>query len=115
MLEGFAIIFGLMIGSFLSVCIYRIPLGRNTGLEELELESEEGDDEEELDKLEQLPNSDHFQEKVTISYPPRSFCPHCGKQLLWWHNIPLFSWIILGGKCAFVKQKSQFAILLLSS
>ncbi len=31
----------------------------------------------------------------------RSVCPKCGAQLKWYHNIPLWSFIFLRGKCAF--------------
>lgn len=31
----------------------------------------------------------------------RSRCTHCGQKLRWYHNIPLFSYIALRGKCAF--------------
>jgi prepilin signal peptidase PulO-like enzyme (type II secretory pathway) len=31
----------------------------------------------------------------------RSACPGCGTQLKWYHNIPLFSYLFLRGKCAF--------------
>ncbi len=30
---------------------------------------------------------------------PRSFCPSCRRQLSWWENIPLASWIALRGRC----------------
>ena len=30
---------------------------------------------------------------------PSSKCQSCQTPLKWWHNIPLFSWLILGGKC----------------
>jgi leader peptidase (prepilin peptidase) / N-methyltransferase len=30
---------------------------------------------------------------------PRSHCPRCGTSLLWHDNIPLISWIVLGGRC----------------
>ena len=30
---------------------------------------------------------------------PRSRCPHCGHQLAWFENIPLFSWIALRARC----------------
>ena len=32
---------------------------------------------------------------------PASHCPKCLHPLKWYHNIPLFSWIFLRGKCAF--------------
>ncbi len=34
-----------------------------------------------------------------------SHCPTCNEKLKPWHNIPLFSWIFLGGKCAYCKTK----------
>lgn len=40
----------------------------------------------------------------SIVLPP-SKCPHCKKELHWWHNIPILSYIILGGKCYFCKEK----------
>ena len=36
---------------------------------------------------------------------PSSHCVSCGEKLKWYHNIPLFSWLFLGGKCAFCKEK----------
>lgn len=30
---------------------------------------------------------------------PRSFCPTCDRQLAWWENIPLLSWLVLRGRC----------------
>jgi leader peptidase (prepilin peptidase)/N-methyltransferase len=32
---------------------------------------------------------------------PASHCQSCQTPLKWYHNIPLFSWLFLGGKCAF--------------
>lgn len=34
---------------------------------------------------------------------PGSKCPKCGKALKWWHNIPVLSYLLLGGKCGFCK------------
>jgi leader peptidase (prepilin peptidase)/N-methyltransferase len=36
---------------------------------------------------------------------PGSHCTSCNNKLKWWHNIPLFSWLMLGGKCHFCKDK----------
>ena len=36
---------------------------------------------------------------------PGSHCTSCNNKLKWWHNIPLFSYLILGGKCHFCKEK----------
>ena len=30
---------------------------------------------------------------------PRSFCPTCQRQLAWWENLPLVSWVVLRGRC----------------
>lgn len=34
-----------------------------------------------------------------------SHCPKCNNSLKPWHNIPVVSWLFLGGKCAFCKEK----------
>ena len=40
----------------------------------------------------------------SISYPA-SKCPKCQTPLKWYHNIPLFSYAFLKGRCAFCKEK----------
>jgi prepilin signal peptidase PulO-like enzyme (type II secretory pathway) len=30
---------------------------------------------------------------------PRSFCPTCDRQLMWWENVPVISWVALRGRC----------------
>jgi leader peptidase (prepilin peptidase)/N-methyltransferase len=57
-------LFGLVVGSFLNVCIVRIPAG-------------------------------------TSIVRPGSHCPNCQHPLRWYHNIPLLSFLLLKGKCAF--------------
>lgn len=39
---------------------------------------------------------------------PGSKCPTCQKPLKWYHNIPIFSFLILKGKCAFCKDPISF-------
>jgi len=60
----FSGLFGAAVGSFLNVCIYRIP---RPGL--------------------------------SVLRPRRSFCPSCGKGIAAVDNIPLVSWVVLGGRC----------------
>ena len=36
---------------------------------------------------------------------PSSKCQSCQNALKWWHNIPIFSWLFLRGKCNFCKEK----------
>ncbi len=35
---------------------------------------------------------------------PASHCQSCQTPLKWYHNIPIFSWLFLGGKCGFCKE-----------
>ncbi|MFG0248437.1 MAG: prepilin peptidase [Phycisphaeraceae bacterium JB051] len=46
-------------------------------------------------------------EGKSIVTPP-SACPHCGKVLRMWENIPVFAWFFLGGKCARCKTPISF-------
>lgn len=61
-------LFGIIIGSFLNVCIYRIPLHQSV-----------------------------------VSTP--SHCMGCGSRLHWYDMVPVFSWLVLGGKCRNCKAK----------
>jgi leader peptidase (prepilin peptidase)/N-methyltransferase len=55
-------LFGLAFGSFLNVCIYRLPLGLSV-------------------------------------VSPRSACPECKEPIAFYDNVPVLSWLILGGRC----------------
>jgi leader peptidase (prepilin peptidase) / N-methyltransferase len=54
--------FGAVFGSFLNVCIYRLPL------------------------------------ETSVIFPA-SACPHCRRELSWYENIPIVSWLVLRGRC----------------
>ena len=43
----------------------------------------------------------------------RSFCPKCKKKILWYENIPILSYFILGGKCSKCQKKisTQYLIV----
>jgi leader peptidase (prepilin peptidase)/N-methyltransferase len=55
-------IFGIVVGSFLNVCISRLPAGESV-------------------------------------VAPRSRCPHCKTLIAWYDNIPVLSYLVLGGRC----------------
>ena len=93
-------LFGLIIGSFLTVCVFRIPYGRPKGLDALNDEDGESDV---VPKGGESPPQEL--ESLSLLFPPRSFCPSCKKQLAWYHNIPLFSWLFLRGRCGFCSAR----------
>jgi leader peptidase (prepilin peptidase)/N-methyltransferase len=45
---------------------------------------------------------------VKFNVPKRSICPSCKATLYWYHNIPLLSWFLLNGKCAFCKSSISY-------
>ncbi len=78
---------GLLIGSFLNVVIHRLPKM---------LEAQWAAECQQLQDPEQeLPEQPAFN-----LLSPRSRCPHCGHQIRWFENIPVLSYVFLGGKCS---------------
>jgi len=86
-LSAVAVLFGLCIGSFLNVVIHRLPkmMERQWRAECAELN----------DTAVPLPP----QEKYNLVIP-RSACPSCGRKIKAVENIPLLSYLLLGGKCS---------------
>ena len=88
----FSTIIGLMVGSFLNVVIHRLPIMmENT--EKAYVAEAYG-----VQPATPLPT------KYNI-ITPRSACPHCGHQISALENIPMISYLILGGKCKGCKTK----------
>jgi len=83
-----AALFGLLIGSFLNVVVYRLPVMAQRELDNY-IAHEAG---------KELPHQDRFNLMV-----PRSACPHCGHQITALENIPIVSWLFLRGKCSACK------------
>jgi leader peptidase (prepilin peptidase) / N-methyltransferase len=45
---------------------------------------------------------------LSINRPRRSFCPQCKQPIRWHQNLPLISWVALGGRCADCGAKIPF-------
>ena len=83
-------VFGLLVGSFLNVVIYRLPI-----MLDREWRSQ---------ATEILGTADSAQTTVVVErfnlVTPRSACPACKAPIKAWQNIPVISWLVLRGKCA---------------
>jgi len=84
---------GLIVGSFLNVVIYRLPVSM---MNTWKKECKDFLDEHPVD---QAPDTD---EKFNIAFPA-SHCPRCKAPIKPWHNIPIISYLILRGRCASCK------------
>ena len=49
---------------------------------------------------------------LSVNHPKRSFCPVCNKDIPWYRNIPLFTWLFQRGKCAECGCKIPFRYFL---
>jgi leader peptidase (prepilin peptidase)/N-methyltransferase len=85
-----SVVFGLMVGSFLNVVIYRLPkmMEQEWHNNCLELQGKD------------LP----AQQQFTLS-KPRSSCPQCGHKIKASENIPVISYLLLRGRCSACKTQ----------
>jgi leader peptidase (prepilin peptidase) / N-methyltransferase len=88
----FSVIFGLLVGSFLNVVIHRLP--------------------KMMDNEEKAYVAENYgvtpKQPIPAKYnivTPRSACPHCGHHISALENIPVISYLFLGGKCKGCKAK----------
>jgi leader peptidase (prepilin peptidase) / N-methyltransferase len=103
---GSVFVLGLVVGSFLNVVIYRLPVML------------ERDWRAQAAELLPLPNgattpglvgsmdsaAQTEPERLTLS-TPRSACPTCKAPIKAWQNIPVVSWLVLRGRCASCKTR----------
>ena len=83
---GTLFVLGLLVGSFLNVVIYRLPVMMQHELRHDCLEFLEQPQDEPVAKFNLI--------------VPRSRCGNCGHQITALQNIPVISYLVLGGKCA---------------
>jgi leader peptidase (prepilin peptidase)/N-methyltransferase len=87
---GSCALLGLLVGSFLNVVIYRVPVMMDN---ELRAECAE------------LAGQEDAARPAFNLVVPRSACPSCKAPITALQNIPVVSWIALGGKCANCKTR----------
>lgn len=76
---------GLMLGSFINVVVHRLPV-----MMQREWQSQ-------CAELRGETLSEMAPYNLVL---PRSACPACGHDILWYENIPVLSWLLLRGKCS---------------
>jgi leader peptidase (prepilin peptidase)/N-methyltransferase len=89
------VLLGLLVGSFLNVVIYRVPIMLDRQWREQCAELAEGVSGGETSAT---PAPERFNLVV-----PRSACPKCKTPIKAIHNVPVVSWVFLGGRCAACK------------
>lgn len=72
---GMLFVVGAIVGSFLNVCVYRLPL-----------------------------RDDVFGAWKQVVHPPSS-CPFCRRRILTIDNVPIFGWLWLWGRCRFCRHR----------
>src|ERR1700719_1420545 len=84
---------GLIVGSFLNVVIYRLPI-----MLEREWRTQAAD----VLSAGTTVTPEPAQAPFSLS-TPRSACPKCKAPITAWQNIPIVSWLVLRGRCAACK------------
>jgi leader peptidase (prepilin peptidase) / N-methyltransferase len=81
---------GLVVGSFLNVLAYRLPIMMEIGWRR------------QCAELAEQPSAvpEHAKEQPFNLWAPRSACPACGARVAAYHNVPIVSFLWLKGRCA---------------
>jgi leader peptidase (prepilin peptidase) / N-methyltransferase len=108
---GACLVLGLIVGSFLNVVIYRLPLMLERQWREQCAESSCAAGTVASEPAALSPDASAGKATAAAVVPtanperfdlvvPRSACPSCRAPIAAWHNIPLLSWLYLRGRCA---------------
>jgi leader peptidase (prepilin peptidase)/N-methyltransferase len=97
---GSVFLLGLVIGSFLNVVIYRLPIMLERDWREQAAEMLAPAD----NGVATSSTPQAVPERFSLS-TPRSACPTCRAPIKAWQNIPVVSWLLLGGRCAACKAR----------
>ena len=92
-------VLGLLVGSFLNVVIYRLPIMLQRNWRQQCCEFLEIQDPQPAKK-----NSPLSGKNLSLA-EPASHCPQCQHNIRAWENIPLVSYVLLGGRCASCKVR----------
>ncbi|MDH5736748.1 MAG: A24 family peptidase [Gammaproteobacteria bacterium] len=97
----FAGLFGAVIGSFLNVVIYRLPIMLENSWQ-TEARDFLGIANTEEKDAHSNPESEPGSNGATAFNlaTPGSSCPCCGHAIRWYENVPLLSWLALKGRCS---------------
>ncbi|WP_026375951.1 prepilin peptidase [Aestuariibacter salexigens] len=93
---GFVFVISLMVGSFLNVVIYRLPV-----MMEREWQRE-------YQQYFQSANDSATETETFNLVKPDSTCPSCQHRIRAWENIPVLSWLWLKGRCS--KCQSRISV-----
>ena len=85
-----ALFVGLCVGSFLNVVVHRLPKMLERGWQA---------------QCAELRGDTPAPEPAYNLVVPRSACPSCGHRITAWQNVPVVSWLALGGRCASCKAR----------
>ncbi len=103
-----AFVIGLVVGSFLNVVIYRLPMMLEREWRAQATEIMDGQPAAQTPAQTLSPPAAASAATRLAEAPagtfnlwiPRSACPSCRAQIKAWHNLPVLGWLILRGRCA---------------
>ncbi|MEP2602414.1 MAG: prepilin peptidase, partial [Paraglaciecola sp.] len=97
-------VISLLVGSFLNVVIYRLPVMMERGWKAEVDEYLLSQNTTHQVNASQAPDANTSTPETFNLVKPDSTCPKCQHKIRAWENIPVISWLALGGKCSQCKS-----------